>query len=222
MKLKTIALATLLEDYSLYPRNRLDESHVNDLVRSIQSGATLPPIIADAKTLRLADGFHRRRAYLKALGEEATVKVELRDYASDADLFIDAVALNSTHGRKLDRHDQTRIVLRLRELNVPDQTIAIQLHIPPTQVQQLAIRVVYAPAGPVPSKRGLEHMRGGAMTQEQVSVMDSVRSGEAGRLCIELTKLLDAGMVNLSDLNVVERLKQLQNSIGEALKAIAA
>lgn len=222
MKDKKVALASLVEDFSMYPRHRVDDSHVGDLVRALQAGQTLPPIVAEAKSLRIVDGVHRRRAYLKHLGEEATAAVDLRTYESEAALFLDAVALNSAHGRKLDRHDQTRIVLRLRELKVPDQEIAINLHVPEQQVRQLSVRIIMAPSGPLPSKRGLEHMRGTSMTQEQVSVMDSVRSGEAGRLCLELTRLLDAGMVNLEDEAIVSRLRNLQVAISHALEAVAA
>lgn len=222
MKPKTLAVASLVEDFSMYPRHRVDESNVGDLVRALQAGHILPPIIAEAKSLRIVDGVHRRRAYIKHFGEEATAPVELRSYDTDAAFFMDAVSLNSAHGRKLDRHDQTRIVLLFRELKVSDQEIAIKLHVPEHQVQQLSIRIVMAPNGPIPSKRGLEHMRGEAMTEEQVSVMGSVRSGEAGRLCLELTRLLDAEMVNLEDDAIVARLQTLQAAISHALDAVPA
>lgn len=222
MKPKEIPLATLVEDFSLYPRHRVEEVHVSDLVRAIQSGQTLPPIIADAKSLRIVDGFHRRRAYLKVLGDEATALVELRTYKDEAALFLQAVELNSAHGRKLDRQDQTRIVLKLRELNVPDQQISLSLHIPEPVIQVLSLRIVHAPSGPIPSKRGLEHMRGQSLNSAQVTAMQSVRSAEAGRLCMELTALLENNLVDLSDTGIVERLERLVKAIRAALKAVAA
>lgn len=222
MKPKTIAVATLVEDFGLYPRHRVDDSHVSDLVRALQSGRALPPIIADAESKRIVDGFHRRRAYLKHFGEEATAPVELRTYADEAALFMDSVELNSAHGRKLDRHDQTRIVLKMRELNIGDQQIALTLHVPEPVIQTLSIRIVHSPSGPIPSKRGLEHMRGQQLTGEQVAVMESVRSAEAGRLCMELTRLLRAEMVDLSDEQIVSRLRELQQAIEESLHALAA
>lgn len=223
MKTKTVAVATLVEDFALYPRNKVDDSHVSDLVRALQAGRTLPPIIADAKSKRIVDGFHRGRAHRKHFGEEAMVQVEFREYASDAELFLDAVELNASHGRKLDRHDQTRIVLRLRELHVPDQQIAIRLHVPEPTIQHLAIRVVLTPSGDaMPSKRGLEYLRGERMTSEQVTVVGSVRSAESGRLCLELSRLLDAGLVDLDNAVIVERLQTLAVSIQTALAARAA
>lgn len=222
MKPKMLPMAKLVEDFSLYPRHGVEEVHVNDLVRALQAGATLPPIIADAETLRIVDGFHRRRAHLKHAGDDATALVELRRYRSEAELFKDAVALNSAHGRKLDRHDQTRIVLKLRELHVPDTEISVVLHIPEPVVETLALRIVQAPTGPIPSKRGLEHMRGQGLTANQVSVMGSVRSAEAGRLCLELTRLLRADMVDLDNPQTVARLRELVAALEDSLKSVAA
>jgi hypothetical protein len=222
--IKTLPLTTLVEDFSLYPRNRVDDTHVSDLVRALQSGAELPPIIADAATKRIVDGFHRRRAYLRMLGPEAAAKVELRRYRNEAALFLEAVELNAHHGRKLDRHDQSRIVLRLRELQVDDRTIALTLHVPEQQVQTLSVRVVYeASTGtPQPIKRGLEHMKGQTVTADQMTVIDSVRSADVGRLALELTRLLDAQLADLHDSTTVARLQALSASIAAALHAIAA
>lgn len=221
--LATIKLATLIEDLALYPRHRVDETHINDLVRALQAGSTLPPIVVDRKSKRIVDGVHRCRALLKHLGEDASAKVDFRTYDTDADFFKDAVALNSSHGRKLDRHDQTRIVLKCQELNLPTQEIALVLHIPEPQVQYLSLRIVHADAGEaVPLKRGLEHMRGQTITEQQRSTMASVRSAEGGRIALELMRLLDADLVDLSDECTVERLKALATAISRALSAVAA
>lgn len=223
MAKKQIALVKLVEDFSLYPRNHVDTTHVSDLVRALQSGQDLPPIIADAETLRIVDGFHRNRAYRKHLGDEAVVTVELRKYKSEAELFLDAVALNAHHGRKLDRHDQSRIVLMLREMKVDDHTIAVSLHIPEANVQTLSVRVVYEPNGDAfPAKRGMKHLHGQTMTADQLRVIGSVRSAEAGRLCLELSRLLDTGLVDLDDQQIIDRLRALTKSIESALHAVAA
>jgi hypothetical protein len=221
VKTKTLPVASLVEDFAFYPRNRVDDAHVGDLVRALQSGATLPPVVVDAESLRIVDGVHRSRAHRRHFGEDAKVAVELRKYTDDRALFLDAVALNSAHGRKLDRHDQTRIVLRLRELGATDELIALRLHVPEPQVTQLAIRVVMAPDGPVPSKRGLEHLRGQTFTSEQVAVMGSVRSAEAGRLALELIRLLNADLVDLDDDVVVSRLRELHDVISERVQRVA-
>lgn len=218
MTVKTVPLASLVEDFSLYPRHRLDEVHISDLVRALLAGVDLPRIVVDAKSLRIVDGFHRRRAILSHVGTEATVKVEMRTYADDAAMFLDAVALNASHGRKLDRHDQARIVLRLRELHVEDAIIATTLHVSAPQVQHLSLRVVYDEGGrALAAKRGFEYLRGETLTAGQVTAMGSVRSGEVGRLCVELTSLLSAGMVDIANARIVEQLHALAATIARVV-----
>jgi hypothetical protein len=207
----------------LYPRNSVDDAHVSDLTQAVRAGATLPPVIADRKSLRIVDGMHRRRAIIRVHGDEASHLVELRDYEDDAALFLDAVQLNAEHGRKLDRHDQVRIVLRLRELRVEDRVIAASLHLPEERVQVLALRVVYdAGSQALPSKRGLEHLRGTQLTPIQVETMQSVRSAEAGRLALELTRLLQQGLVNMDHPLIVQRLHDLHGVLRTTLKQVKA
>lgn len=222
MKTKTIPAASLVEDFSLYPRNTVSDTHVNDLARALSAGASLPPIVAEKGTLRIVDGVHRRRAHIKAFGEEAKVEVDLRAYENEAALYLEAVGFNSSHGRKLDRHDQTRIVLRLQELQVDPTVIASALHVPEQEVRVLAMRVVYDTGGAaVPQKRGLEHMRGMTLSVEQVGAMKSVRSAEVGRLCVELTRLIENELVDYADATVETRLTNLARVLEGAVKRFA-
>jgi ParB-like chromosome segregation protein Spo0J len=221
MKTKTVPAASLVEDFSLYPRNTVSDTHVNDLARALSAGDSLPPIVAEKGTLRIVDGVHRRRAHIKAFGDEATVEVDLRTYENEAELYLEAVRFNSAHGRKLDRHDQTRIVLRLQELQVEPSAIALALHVPEQEIRTLAIRVVYDEAGTaVPQKRGLEHLRGTVLRPEQVTAMKSVRSAEVGRLCLELTRLIEHDLVDYEDSRVVDRLMSLNRVLFSAVERI--
>jgi hypothetical protein len=221
MKTKTVPAASLVEDFSLYPRNTVSDTHVNDLARALSAGDSLPPIVAEKGTLRIVDGVHRRRAHIKAFGDEATVEVDLRTYENEAELYLEAVRFNSAHGRKLDRHDQTRIVLRLQELQVEPSAIALALHVPEQEIRTLAIRVVYDEAGTaVPQKRGLEHLRGTVLRPEQVTAMKSVRSAEVGRLCLELTRLIEHDLVDYEDSRVVDRLMNLNRVLFSAVERI--
>lgn len=219
--IERVPAATLVEDLELYPRNQISDTHINELVKALVSGAELPPIIVDRASKRIVDGVHRRRAWLKFSGEDATCAVEFRDFESDAALYIEAVRLNAAHGRRLDRHDQTRIVLKLQELHVDDRTIASTLLVPEQEVRTLAVRIVYDSVGTaVPQKRGLEHMRGKTLSSEQIDAMKTVRSAEVGRLAYELTKLLEHELVDYEDPLVDERLRQLSHAVAGALKRI--
>ncbi len=215
---KDIALADLIEDTTIYPRNRVDDTHVSDLVTALRAGTVLPPLVVEETTTRVVDGIHRRRAQVKVYGAAHAVKCEMRRYANEADLFIDAVALNSAHGRKLDRQDQVRIVLRLRDYHIDNRTIAVTLHVPEPVVDKLAVRIVFNNSVPVPSKRGFGHLQGQEVTKEQLQVMGSVRSGEVIRLCHELSGLLRTKLVDLDDGATVGELEKLRDDIDQALQ----
>ena len=102
--IKKMKLADLDFDESLYPRKGgVDEQTVNMMGRAFDAGATFPPIVADKATKKVVDGFHRGRMYLKK--GLAETEVELVSYKTVADLFLDAVRRNATHGRKLSPWD---------------------------------------------------------------------------------------------------------------------
>lgn len=220
---KKLSLASLVEDFSLYPRNHVDDVHITDLRRALQAGVELPPIVVDRASLRIVDGVHRRRAMLKHSGEQAVATVVLNSYPDDAAFFMDAVRLNAQHGRKLDRQDQTRIVLKMQEMKVEPYVIASTLFIPEAEVRTLAINVVYgAEQEPHPNKRGFAHLRGETLTPLQLQTIQSVRSGEVGRACRELVRMLQAQLVDLDDPKVVEQLRELSELIQKTLQSIAA
>lgn len=224
MTIETVSLAELVEDFDLYPRNSVDSGHVSDLLRALKSGATLPPPIADAKSKAITDGFHRVRAYRRHLGTGGEIEVDLRTYKNKREMFLDAVELNSAHGRKLDRHDQARIVTLAKKMRIAKDVIAVRLHITEKAVEQLKVRVVIDSETNerIPNKRGGEWMNEMTLTPEQISEgIRPCRSLEVGRLAIELTRLLDHDLVNWKDEQIVGRLRKLSDRLDEALQVSA-
>lgn len=220
---KRMKLSKLVEDYDIYPRNRIDEHHVLDLVRALQAGVELPPIVVEASSGRIVDGFHRARAWRRHLGEDGTVTVDARSYDSEAVLFADAARLNAGHGRKLERQDQVRVVVRARELGIGDAEIAAVLAIPADRVSVLAVRVATTPEGvTVPVKHGAEHLQGRTLTHEQVQAMRNMRGASARRLARELRQLVENGVADLPDPKVREELVRLVDAVRTALKGAEA
>jgi hypothetical protein len=170
---RSVPLATLVEDLSIYPRHAVDDANVSHLVWALKSGATLPPIVVDAKSLRIVDGWHRARAYRRVLGPEGVVDVEERHYANEAALFLDSAALNATHGRKLDRIDEIRIINLAADKGITHTQIAHALNLPEERVEKLAVRIAFAEAPDntgslrVSLKRPAAHLAGTQITQEQ-------------------------------------------------------
>lgn len=218
-----VAAASLIVDFTLYPRNQVDDTHIADLRKALASGVELPPLIVERGSNRIVDGVHRKTAHLQHFGDLAIVPVEFREYVDEAALFLEAVRLNAGHGRRLDRQDQTRIVLRLQELHVEPRVIAMTLHVPEQEVRTLSVRIVYDTSGAaVPLKRGMEHLRGQTLSDEQLKAAKSVRSAEVGRICMELNRLLENELVDYTDPQVHQRLKELAGLVASALKRCRA
>jgi hypothetical protein len=210
--------SALLEDKSIYPRQRIDGAHVAGLVAAMEAGEFSGadyPVIADRASLRIVDGFHRKRAWQKHFGADADIDVELRDYASDAGMLKEAVRLNSGHGRRLDSGDQARSAAMLRQLGVADTDIAIVLRIPPARVETVAVRVIIAedkPAQPVsvtPGKPG-----GGGQDASAPSPLPAYRASQAAAA---LARELRSGRLDLELPGLRRNLADLAAVIGEVL-----
>ena len=225
MATKTVSISDLVEDYAVYPRRKLDEQHVADLVQALNANATFPPIIAEEKTLRIVDGFHRTRAYRRVLGDSGKVKVEIRAYDTDAELFLDAAALNAGHGRKLARADQIRIAVRASELGLSTEQIAMALSVTAERVEKLQLRILVTDVGTssdggrllvsAPSKPVARHLEGRQITAEQAEAIDHGPGQRPVRLVHDLTNWLRAGVLDLTDDKLVDALLELAVLIGE-------
>lgn len=210
----TVDASLLIEDLNLYPRQRVNELHVNDLRRAMEAGANLPPVIADRSTKQIIDGFHRRRAYMAAYGESVKIPVEWRSYASDADRLADAIRLNAIHGLRLSRADETRCVVLSRSLGMDDHTIAVAMNVPEARVQQLSVRVVMVDGETVPAKPVLAHKYGQEVTKAQADAQATALSGQPLLRTINgLLKVVDSGAYDGSRPEVLEALHTLADTI---------
>lgn len=205
--IRKVKLADLVEDFSLYPRVQVDGSNVADIARAIQAGSSIPPIVADRKSLRIADGFHRRRAWLQVLGEDGEVEADLIAYKDETDLLRDAISRNATQGRRLDQKDRTRCVLLLERRGLTSESIAISLHTTVGRVEELRVRVVTVDSGsgdpePVPVKPNAWPKAGQqprTVTPEQADVLRSSSGWRTGQTVTQLTRELRSGAINVGD-----------------------
>jgi hypothetical protein len=222
----SMPLAELVEDLSIYPRTNLSSVNIAKLVSSLEAGNQLPPIEADQESKRIVDGFHRRRAYLKVLGSDARIGVDLKHYESDGEMFAAAVEANSGHGLGLQEIEKRRAVFRLEAFGVEDGEIARVLRIPPPKIEQIRIRVATvtsetgAPIRLEPLKRPAFWMQGQAMTEAQATAHRSA-PGTSYRLPVR--QIRDAVRFRLIDENdgrVIADLKSLATELNDYLASL--
>lgn len=222
----SMALAELVEDLDLYPRHAVDTSHVQALVFALESGETLPPIVADKKSKRITDGWHRCRAYQRFLGDKATVDVELVPYKNEAEMRFDAVARNASHGRRLDAIDRTRSVIMLRTSGFNDAQISLALHVPESRVEKLSIKLATCPlssdeavpgTNKIALKRSVSHLAGTSLSKTQAEVHAMLPGTSFLLVARQLCSALEQKMVNLTDEHLVEHLVKLRDLLVKVL-----
>jgi len=219
-----VNIAELVEDMDFYPRHSVDGAHVLDLMRAIAANETLPPPVADRKSMRIVDGWHRIRAYAKLHGPSVLIDVDLRSYRSDTEILKDAIRLNASHGRKLDQQDRTRSVLLLQRRNVDVKTIAVVLHTTQQRVEQLKLRFALVKnngsSEQLPVKPNLYPKPGEeprTLTPEQYAVAQASSGHRTTQILTQLANELEAELWNVDDELIRERAWRLADLIAQRI-----
>jgi len=215
-------LSEMVLDFDLYPRADVDASHVGYLCEAIQSGATLPPIVIDAASRRVIDGFHRYRAYMRLYGGDYDAEVVEERFESEAELFLAAVRANSAHGRRLSRYDQAHVIVRAENLEIDSECLAGALHVPVETVEKLRVEKT-ARSGRlhVPVKSTIAHKAGRQLTRVQVEA--NRRLGGMRQLFYvnQLILLIESDLLDVDNRQLMNRLGQLKGLLEVVIQHVA-
>lgn len=125
---KSVRVLGLILDWKLWPRHeagKLDGTNVSKLKALLESGRQFnTPIVVDAKSLRVIDGFHRCRALLDVFGESAVTEAILRTYENDVAMRLEAARLANNGALQLTPKDRVHFSLGMRRDRVPWPIIA--------------------------------------------------------------------------------------------------
>lgn len=192
-RIENVPLESLVLDMELYPRNDVSSETVSRLVLAIEAGVSLPPIRADKKSKRIVDGFHRYNAHKRL--KLATIATEWAEYADDAELFAESIALNIGHGRPLDTYDQRRGIAKLIEYGWAVEKIAAVMRIPTVRVDELTRTNAIGPRSTVvPIKRGLSHLAGVKVNAKQREAIERYSGMEGTYHARQILLLLENGL----------------------------
>lgn len=217
--MKRVKAASIILDYSLYPRHQIDAHHVGEIREAMRSGVTMPPIITDKKSKRAVDGFHRIRAELAENGPDAMIAVEERTYKTDADIFLDAMRLNAAHGRRMSPYDRTHAILIADELGIDETAIAGALSLTIEKVTGARISktalVGNGKATRTAIKRTISHMAGKKLNKRQEEA--NRRLGGMNQLFYvnQVIELLEAKLLETENEDLMNRLAVLGGLIDE-------
>jgi len=218
-KTKVLKASELIEDFSIYPRNCVFDGHVYDLAESIRAGAALPPCVADVKSLRLTDGFHRRRANIKVSGDDAEMEVMLVDFKNEAEMVLDAIARNATHGRRLTTADIARCATLGKKFRISREKLATALHVTREKLTDIVgSRSAKGSRGDVVLRRPMAHLAGTKLTKIQEDVYEHVGGQTASYHVNVLLKLLESKSLP-DDEKLFARLQKLHHALEVLLVA---
>ena len=218
----SLPLSSLIENMDLYPRHAVDSAHVTTLAMAIESGQSLPPIVADKKTKQITDGWHRCRAYRRVHGEGCDVPVELVTYKDEGEMVMDAVRRNSCHGRRLDKMDRQRSILMLTKHGIPVTKIVDVIHIPEIVVTRLTQNTVIVPkghatavpnTGTAPAKQCVSHMIGKRLSKEQANALQSAPGTSYVLLARQLIDAVENKLIDKDNARLLEELRLLRDAL---------
>jgi len=176
----------------------------------------LPPVTAEEGTGRIVDGWHRVRAHDRL---SLAVPTDFWRYESEAELLQHAVALNTSHGLRLNRADLRRVVHLLGEAGVAENEIATVLRVTPSRVRQLALQVAVVAAGAgqdavvVPLKRSTLALAGKTLDAEEVEAVRRSPGTSYSLLVRQLRDALRFGWLDREDQNLMEALRALRDEL---------
>ena len=204
--------AEIVLDYNLYPRHKIDSTHVLHIRSAMRAGEELPPVLVDKASKRAIDGFHRITAALKEFGEEATIRAELRDYDSEAEMLLDAIRTNSGHGHNLSTYDRVRCMVLADEFKVSLKDVATALRCRASEAKDLKLqRTVSVGNGQItPIKHGLRHLaKGRKLSAKQAEGNESYGGMRPTYYVNEVIRLLNYDLADWRNPAFVDRLAAL-------------
>ncbi len=219
--MRTIKAAEIVIDYTLYPRNSVDEHNVRCIMDAIRTGERLPPVLIDKKSKRVVDGVHRIKAHLR-LDEDAKIEVAEKDFKNDAAIFLEAMRLNADHGAKLDSCDRTHCLVVAERLKINIDAVAGALHMPKEKLGNLRNRRIAKTAKglAVPLKRTLQHMAGRRLTKQQIAANERSSGMNQAFYVNQLVDLIEAELLDQEDEKLLEALRHLHGLLDTLLPAV--
>lgn len=195
-----IKAAALVLDYGVYPRHQLSDLNLRRISAALELGEKMPAVVADSKTKRVVDGFHRVTATLRN-DPDGSVPVELVDYPDDSSLFLDAVRRNARHGEALTPFDHARVVLVADEFKIGREELAMALATPLATLEKMKVSrsAKRVDGSPIVIKRSLRPLAGTTLTVRQEEINSKASGWSAIFHAEQIVMLIEAGVVDFSN-----------------------
>jgi hypothetical protein len=149
-QIKVEKIADLVLDWRLYPRKEIDQQVVETYAKALQAGSVFPSVKVALFRGRkiLIDGFHRVSS--RKLLNIDYIDCSILSFQSEAEMFAEAVWLNSSHGKSFTRAELKANIRRLKRYKINVNDIVSICHVPASEI----IREMKQPITSVTSPSG--------------------------------------------------------------------
>lgn len=219
MALEMVQLSDLIFDFNLYPRHKISQYHVAQMVEALRAEQTLPPPVVDRGSMRVVDGFHRVSAH-RQIDANGTIQADVRTYTSEQQLFLDAVRPNVNHGLSLQRVDRVRALAKLRDLGVSPEDRAGIMGMTVDRAEALLTTRLSGDPQPVSLKGSVTHLSGKQTTEKQRRSINHAGGLQQHYQIDQVINLIQGDLINTDSATIMDRLRQLQTVLNEFLEAV--
>lgn len=212
--------AAIRVDEALYPRHDKAKQVAAQYAEAKRAGAKFPPIKVDQHG-RLIDGLHRLMA--DDINGQTQIEVERVRVKDDAEFFKLAVTANAHHGTRYTGIDYALMVLKGREMGIPDDEIARLVYVTPGYLEE-AIKdwfAINSKSEQVALKRTIRHMRGRKLTGDQIAANSKLSGMNQTFYVNQLLLLLENDLIDTDNPKLVEKLTSLQEALGNFFMGLA-
>lgn len=220
---RRVKLNKLILDYKFYPRQRIDRYHVDEIIEAIKAGVHVPPITAGKGSNIVSDGWHRIEAFRRLWGDDAEIEVDLKEYASEAEIFQDAIRLNASHGQGLTAMDEAHCLSKAKEFKLEPAIVATLLNITTERADELVSnRLALSAEGTIVLKGSTAHLAGKLLTKEQVDYNKKAGGNPQAFYINQVIAMLESDSANWDDSRVVAGLKKLSELLKSELRPVGS
>lgn len=218
MKPKMIPVAELVFDYGLYPRQQIDSAHVRNIRLARQAGVELPPITIDQVSKRIVDGFHRAKDILLE-DPKGKIACTEKKYTTEAEMFLDAMRLNASHGSNLTVCDRLHCILLAERLQIDEEAVADALGMTEERIGELRLdRTAKSNGTSLALKQTIRHMRGKRLSESQWAANKKLSGMRPAFYVNQLLLLLENDLLDDEDEKLGELLDRLAEKLAERVK----
>jgi hypothetical protein len=216
-----VKLIDLVEDFTIYPRMTVDRQNVRSIRDAIAAGRPMAPIVVDRASKRIVDGVHRFREAKES--DRTEIEVEWRDYPNEAALREDAMALNSSHGRRLSPWDIAHCIEMGKRYKIKAENLAKALGITLARLREIEAsreaRVLVRPGQTetVQLKRTVTHLVGTELRPVQAEGAAKCGGMMAIYYVNQVVNLLEHDLIDSNNEALAERLTHLARLLEKRL-----